>query len=187
MNEKDMLKLKASLTMPSEMTDALIKKCEYSDKQCIGGTRSGRFRRLCAAAAAVICLFAVGTTSFAYNVYQEKQLAVFMEADLSREEIDRIGQKIAEIGEISSCQYISGDEAWEAFKAAYLTDGEGAEMTGLTAAFEENPLADSFNYRVSVRLNADTQAVREQIGRLPGVRKITTVREAEASRAAGPE
>lgn len=180
MNEKDMLKLKASLTMPSDMTDTLIKINEYSPKQR-GRTRSGRFRSLCAAAAAVFCLFAVGTTSLAYNVYQEKQLAVFMEADLSREEIDHTGQEIARIEEISSCQYISGDEAWEAFKAAYLTDGDGGEMTSLTAAFEENPLADSFNYRVSVRLNADTQAVREQIGRLPGVRKITTVREAEKS------
>ncbi|MDE5717702.1 MAG: permease-like cell division protein FtsX [Lachnospiraceae bacterium] len=179
MNEKDILKLKASLTMPSEMTDALIKKCEYSHRQRIGCTRSGRFRSLCAAAAAVFCLFAAGTTSFAYNVYQEKQLAVFMEADLSREEIDHIGQKITRIEEISSCQYISGDKAWEEFKAAYLTDGDDGE---LTAAFGENPLTDSFNYRVSVRLNADTQAVREQISRLPGVRKITTVREAERDR-----
>lgn len=179
MNEKDMLNLKESLTMPSEMTDALIKKCEYSPRQRIGCTRSGRFRSLCAAAAAVFCLFAAGTTSFAYNVYQEKQLAVFMEADLSREEIDHIGQEITRIEEISSCQYISGDKAWGEFKAAYLTDENGAEMTGLTASFKENPLADSFNYRVSVRLNADTQAVREQLGRLPGVRKITTVREAE--------
>lgn len=178
MNEKDMLNLKASLTMPSEMTDTLIKKCEYSHRQRIGCTRSGRFRSLCAAATAVFCLFAAGTTSFAYNVYQEKQLAVFMEADISWEEIDHIGQEIARIEEISSCQYISGDEAWEEFKAAYLTDGDGVE---LTAAFKENPLADSFNYRVSVRLNADTQAVREQLGRLPGVRKITTVREAEKS------
>ncbi|MDE5939618.1 MAG: permease-like cell division protein FtsX [Lachnospiraceae bacterium] len=181
MNEKDMLNLKASLTMPSEMTDALIKKCDDSHRQHIGCTRSGRFRSLCAAAAAVFCLFAAGTTSFAYNVYQEKQLAVFMEADLSREEIDHIGQEITRIEEISSCQYISGDEAWAEFKAAYLTDENGAEMTGLTASFKENPLADSFNYRVSVRLNADTQAVREQLGRLPGVRKITTVREAEKS------
>ncbi|MDE6601408.1 MAG: permease-like cell division protein FtsX [Lachnospiraceae bacterium] len=186
MNEKDILKLKASLTMPSEMTDSLIKKCDDSHRQRIGGTYSGRYRGLCAAAAALLCICAVGTTSFAYNVYQEKQLAVFMEAGLSQSEIDYIGQEIAEICEISSrqpvtLQYVSGDEAWEQFKSAYLTDENGEEMTDLTASFVENPLADSFHYRVSVRLNADTQAVRDQIGRLPGVRKITTVREAEKS------
>ena len=179
MNEKEILQLKASLTMPSEMADALIESCESSEKRRI---RYCRRRNLCAAAAAIFCILAAGSTSLAYNVYQEKQLAVFMETDLSQAEIDYIGQKIAEIGEISSCRYISGDKAWEEFKAAYLTDDAGKEMTDLTASFKENPLADSFNYRVSVRLNADTQAVRNQIGSLPGVRKITTVREAERIR-----
>lgn len=179
MNEKEILQLKASLTMPSEMADALIESCESSEKRRI---RYSRRRNLCAAAAAIFCILAAGSTSLAYNVYQEKQLAVFMETDLSQAEIDYIGQKIAEIGEISSCRYISGDKAWEEFKAAYLTDDAGKEMTDLTASFKENPLTDSFNYRVSVRLNADTQAVRNQIGSLPGVRKITTVREAERIR-----
>lgn len=175
MNEKEILQLKASLTMPAEMADALIENCENSEKYHI---RYSRRRNLCVAAAAVFCLFAAGSTSLAYNVYQEKQLAVFMEADLSQTEIDYIGQEITEIDGISSCRFISGDEAWEEFKAAYLTDENGVEIV----SFKENPLADSFNYEVSVRLNADTQAVREQIDSLPGVRKITTVREAERIR-----
>lgn len=180
MNEKEILQLKASLTMPAEMADALIENCENSEKYHI---RCSRRRNFCAAAAAVFCLFAAGSTSLAYNVYQEKQLAVFMEADLSQADIDYIGQEITEIDGISSCRFISGDEAWEEFKAAYLTDENGVEIV----SFKENPLADSFNYEVSVRLNADTQAVREQIDSLPGVRKITTVREAEATQAVGAE
>ena len=107
-----------------------------------------------------------------------------MNADLSQEDINRIGQEISGICEISDCQsvslrYVSGDAAWEEFKATYFTDENGEEMTELTEAFSENPLADSFNYEVSVRMNADTQAVRDRISRLPGVRKVTTVREAE--------
>lgn len=183
MNENDMIKLKAALTMPPKMAETLKEGCEPYERP----RRRIRCRNLCAAAAAVFCLCAAGSTSLAYNIYQEKQLAVFMEADLSPAEIDYIGQKIAGIGGISACQYISGNEAWAEFKAAYLTDDAGEEMTNLTAAFKENPLADSFNYRVSVRLNADTQAVREQIGRLSGVRKITTVREAEAAQAVHDE
>ena len=192
MNKNNMTQIKEALTMPSTMADALAESCpsrgEHSCRNHLfplralsSGRRihSARYRRLCAAAAALLCIFAVGSTSLAYNVYQEKQLAVFMEPDLSQAKIDYIGRKIAEIGGISSCQYISGDRAWEEFKAAYFTDENGREMTELTGGFKENPLADSFNYRVSVRLNADTQTVREQIGRLPGVRKITTVREAE--------
>lgn len=192
MTKKDIMQIKNSLTMPSGMAEALkaavtVSGNRHEDcrrfspraRSANSRFRSGRYRRLCAAAAALFCIFAVGSTSLAYNVYQEKQLAVFMEPDLSQAEIDYINQEIAEIGGISSCQYISGDRAWEEFKAAYFTDENGREMTELTGGFKENPLADSFNYRVSVRLNADTQTVREQIGRLPGVRKITTVREAE--------
>ncbi len=181
MNEKDMLQIKTALTMPSEMADALSENCMRPSKRQI--SRYGRCRRLCAAAA-LLCICAVGSTSLAYNIYQEKQLAVFMDADLSQKDIDRIGQEISGICEISDCQsvslqYVSGDKAWEEFKAAYFTDENGEEMTELTEAFSENPLADSFNYRVRVRMNADTQAVRDRISQLPGVRQVTTVREAE--------
>ena len=181
MNEKDMLQIKTALTMPSEMADALSENCMRPSKRQI--SRYGRRRRLCAAAA-LLCICAVGSTSLAYNIYQEKQLAVFMDADLSQKDIDRIGQEISGICEISDCQsvslqYVSGDKAWEEFKAAYFTDENGEEMTELTEAFSENPLADSFNYRVRVRMNADTQTVRDRISQLPGVRQVTTVREAE--------
>lgn len=179
MNEKDMLQLKATLTMPSEMADALIENCHAARKRHI---RCYRRRSLCAAAAALFFIFAVGSTSLAYNVYQEKQLAVFMEPNLSQEQIDHISQELAGISEISSCEYISGDKAWEEFKAAYLTGENGTEIV----SFEENPLADSFNYRVSVRIDADTRAVRERLRRLPGVRKVTTLREAKTKQPANP-
>lgn len=204
MNEKNMIKIRESLTMPTEMADALQEtvtargrrnegcRCFPPRARFAGSTgcfdhriHSSRCRGLCAAAAALFCILAVGSTSLAYNIYQEKQLAVFMDADLSQDEIDQIGQEIAGICEISDCQsvslrYVSGDEAWEEFKAAYFTDENGVEMTELTEGFDENPLADSFNYEVSVRMNADTQAVRDRISRLPGVRKVTTVRDAKS-------
>lgn len=200
MDEKMMIEIREALTMPSEMADALAKGCTArGERSCHGGCHAvydrlagrrfyrlphyARYRRLCAAAAALFCILAVGSTSLAYNVYQEKQLAVFMDANLSQAEIDHIGQELIKISELSDCQslsvrYVSGDEAWEEFKAAYFTDENGEEMTELTAGFEGNPLADSFNYQVSVRMTADTQAVRERIASLPGVRKVTTVREA---------
>jgi hypothetical protein len=198
MNKKNMMQIKEALIMPSGMADAIAESCtargEHSCRNHLiplrarsNGRRvhSARYRRLCAAAAAAFfCIFAVGSTSLAYTVYQEKQLAIFMDADLSQTEIDHIGQELAKISELSSCEslsvrYVSGDEAWEEFKAAYFTDENGAEMTELTAGIEGNPLADSFNYRVSIRMTADTKAVRERIAALPGVRKVTTVREAE--------
>lgn len=185
--EKELLQIKNAVTMPENLAVELSETAlEKGQKKLSRSCRSGRFRSLCAAAAALLCLCAIGTTSFAYNTYQEKQLAVFMETDLTQSEIDSIGHSISTIPGISACQYISGDEAWAQFKKNYFTDSDDADMAALADAFTENPLADSFNYRVSVRLDADTQTVRQQISALSGVRRITTVREAKAE-APSPE
>lgn len=189
MNDKELetslLQLKKQLTMPDELAKELSQACQKNDQSHRSVSQSyrrahwhGRYRRPCtAAAAALFCLCAVGSTSLAYNAYQEKQLAVFMDAELTQTEIENLGSEIAKIADVSSYRYISGDEAWAEFKAAYFSGDPESER--LADSFTENPLADSFNYEVSVRFGADTQAVRSQIGRLPGVRKITTVREAK--------
>lgn len=170
MNEKDMIQMKETITMPSELADTLLQNCSQSHRK---HNRYSRYSKICASLAAVFCVAAVGSTSYAaYNVYQEKQLMVFMDEDLTQEEIAALGDELAQIPEIASCQYVSGDDAWNEFKANYLTEE-------LAASFDENPLKDSDNYRISVRLGADTQAVRDKISRLDSVRLITTVRELE--------
>lgn len=177
--EKELLQLKHHITIPASMANKLSEACKKDTPEKHRHSRHpGRYRKLCTAAAAVLlCLCVVGSTSFAYNAYQEKQLAVFMDTDLTPEEIESIGHELAKIADVSTCQYISGDEAWEEFKSAYFSDSPEAEA--LIGGLTENPLADSFHYRARVRFGADTQAVREQIEKLPGVRKITTLREAK--------
>ena len=172
MNEKDMTQIKESITMPPEIAETLLQNCT---RPCIKHYRYSRYYRVCAALAIIFCIGAIGSTSLAaYNVYQEKQLAIFMEHDLTQEEIDALGDELALIPDIVSYRYVNADEAWADFKTSYLSDNPE-----LISSFTENPLADCFNYQVSIRLGADTQAVREQINRLEGVRKITTIREWE--------
>lgn len=171
MTERDMIQLKDSITMPSEMADALLQNCSQPAPKHY---RYSRYSKICAALAAAFCLIAVGSTSYAaYNVYQEKQLVIFMDYNLTQEEKEALGDELAQMPEITSCQYVSGSNAWDEFQTNYLTEE-------LAASFEENPLKDSDNYQVSVRLGTDTQAVRDKISRLDGVRQITTVRELEA-------
>ena len=171
MNEKDMIQMKESITMPAEMADTLLQNCSQSHRK---HNRYSRYSKICAALAALFCITAIGSTSYAaYNAYQEKQLAVFISSDLTQKEKAALGEQLAHMPEISSCLYISSDEAWEEFKASYLS-----EETALY--FTENPLKDSDNYQVSVRLGADTQAVRDKISCLDGVRKITTIRDLDA-------
>lgn len=168
MNEKDMTQLKESISMPSEMADTLLQSCTNAHQK---HNRYSRCSKFCAVFMSLLLIGAVGSTSLAaYNVYQEKQLAVFMDADLTQEKIAAIGTQLAQIPGISSYHYVSADEAWEQFRAQYLD--------GLADQFEENPLADSFNYEVSIRMGADNQAIRDQISQLDGVRLITTIREA---------
>lgn len=168
MNEKDMIQIKQSISMPPEMTDALIQNSAKSHRKHY---RYSRYSKLCAALMSLLLIGAAGSTSLAaYNVYQEKQLAVFMDVGITQEEIGTIGNELAQIPGIASYRFISAEEAWADFKAEYLGD--------YANDFDENPLADSFNYEVSIWLGANTQQVREQISQLDGVRRVTTIREA---------
>lgn len=171
MNKKNMTQIKETLTIPPEMTDTLLHNCTQSRPKHY---RYSQYSRLCAALITVFCICTAGSTSLAaYNIYQEKQLAVFMDYDLTQEEITAVGDELAQIPGIKF-RYISADAAWEEFKSKYLT--ENAELENQIESIG-NPLMTSFNYEVSVCLDADTEAVRNQISRINGVRRITTKRE----------
>ena len=43
--------------------------------------------------------------------------------------------------------------------------------------FDENPLADSFNYKLTVELSANTKEVREAIENVEGVRMVSDLSE----------
>ena len=167
MNKNDMIQIKNAIAMPAGLADTLTQNCTAHR------TKRPFYTRYSRTAAVLIAAFAIlisGTTSFAYNIYQEKNLAIFMESGLSQAEIDRIGGQLSQIPGVSSCRFISGDEAWNEFSSKYL-DAE------LTASFTENPLKDSFNYRLGVRLDADTEKVREEIAQLAGVRLVQNLEE----------
>lgn len=167
MNKNDMLQMKNAIAMPAELADTLTENCT------VHRTKRPFYARCSRTAAVLIAVFAIlisGTTSFAYNIYQEKNLAVFMESGLTQAEIDRIGGQLSQIPGVSSCRFVSDDEAWNEFSSKYL-DAE------LTATFTDNPLKDSFNYRLGVRLDADTKKVREEIAQLAGVRLVQNLEE----------
>lgn len=170
MNKNDMIQIKDAITIPPELADTLLHNCTASQTKRFPYTY---YSRLAMALIAAFAIMITGTTSYAaYNVYQEKNLAVFMEISLSQTEIEQIGEELSQIPGISSCRFVSGDEAWNEFRTTYLDD-----VDGLADAFSENPLKDSFNYRLSVRLNADTQAIRDKISRIEGVRLVQDLSE----------
>lgn len=170
MNKNDMIQMKNAITMPPELADTLLHNCTAAQIKRLPYTR---YSRLATALIAAFAVLLAGSTSYAaYNVYQEKNLAVFMDTSLSQTEIDQIGAELSQIPGIASCHFVSGDEAWMEFRTQYLNG-----MDGIADAFNDNPLKNSFNYRLSIQLNADTQAVRNEISRIDGVRLVQDLSE----------
>lgn len=169
MKEEKWINAIEEITMPENMKEELLHNCQNKVR-----TRNPLFRysRLITAAAAVIAILI--TMSFpvyaAYDLHQTKNLAIFFEEGISYEGIRTIGNALSEMKEISSVSFINPDEAWAEFSKEYLDEA-------LTASFSENPLKDSANYRVTVKLNADTEKVRNKIEQIAGVRKITNLYE----------
>ena len=102
MNKNDMLQIKNAIAMPAGLADTLTQNCTAHQ------TKRPFYTRYSKTAAVLIAAFAIlisGTTSFAYNIYQEKNLAIFMESGLSQVEIDRIGGQLSQIPGVSSCRF----------------------------------------------------------------------------------
>ena len=98
---------------------------------------------------------------------------------ITKEQIDELGEALSSMDGIVSVRFVSAGEAWEEFADAYLS-------RELAASFDANPLADSANYEVTVGLGADTRAVREQILKLAGVRRLADrYEQKESQNAAG--
>lgn len=166
-NEKAFTDTVKSLTMPPQMAKSLTENCMSSKHT---GNLLLRYSRLIAAGIMALLLTAVGTTSYAaYDLYQVKNLDVFFYSDVSQKQIDAIGEELANMEGIYSVRFVSSDEAWTIFQREYLTDE-------LARQFTENPLADSYSYRVIVKLNADAGEIIQQISQLEGVRHVTDLK-----------
>lgn len=158
----------AQIEMPEGMSGELLTGC--LEKKHRGGILFCHARL----AYAVTCVIAILMVSMpvyaAYDLYQTKNVDIFFYPNLSQEQIEYIGENLTAIEGISSVKFIGAEEAWENFAQEYLTEE-------LTAAFAENPLADSASYRVTIEPDADSQAIVNQILQLDGVRHAGTLKE----------
>lgn len=174
MNDKQLKDMLHMLTMPEDMADSLRDEVLLKKRRC---SYFPHYSKIAAAAAALIFALVVGSTSYA--VYQVKNLRVFFEADATDAQIERAGEMLAGIEGVSKVEYVSSDRAWEEFKAEYFSGENGAE---LAEEFTENPLKDSYNYKVSVELSANTREVRKAIENIDGVRMVSDLTELDSYR-----
>ena len=71
-------------------------------------------------------------------------VTVFFDKDISEQRIEEIGELIRERVEVSHCDFVSADEAWENYKDIYF---EGNEEAAASSA-GDNPLANSASYSI---------------------------------------
>ena len=113
------------------------------------------------------------------NLESNVGITVFFNEGIDQVSINTIGQEILNIDEVTECNYVSADEAWESFSQNYFEGNEQA-----AEGFKnnnDNPLANSAHYEVYVDKIEDQATVGEQISALEGVRSVKQSSEASST------
>ena len=133
---------------------------------------------LASVATIVTCIFLFGAcyaivTNLNYMVKEAEEgvaIVVFFDEGISDSKVEKIGKEIKAVPDVKDVTYISAEEAWESFKAEYFAENEA-----LAEGFQEdNPLANSANYQVTMNDVSKQTQVCELIKRIDGVRKVNS-------------
>ena len=148
------------ITMPEQMKKKLINR-KTTNKRI---PYKLRYAKAIPAVCMLLVLLTAGMTVHA--VYIHTHLRVFFEQDITPEQFKAIEEELRQLEGISSCRYVSPDDAWKEFSETHLTQE-------LVSAFDGNPLADSANFEVGILLNADVKEIKAYIENLDGVRLVS--------------
>ena len=107
------------------------------------------------------CIFLFGiflslVMNFRYMVHSAEEgvaVVVYFDEGVKQEQIDNIGSKIKKMSEVERAEYVSADQAWEAFRDEYL-GGDDTLAEGFRD--QDNPLANSASYQVYLK-NVESQ------------------------------
>ncbi len=124
----------------------------YTIKQGLVNIWKNKMFSLASIATMTACIFLFGlfyaiVTNFQSTVKEIESgvaVTVFFDKDISEQRIEEIGELIRERVEVSHCDFVSADEAWENYKDIYFEGNEEA-----AASFAgDNPLANSASYSI---------------------------------------
>ncbi|MBO5523602.1 MAG: permease-like cell division protein FtsX [Roseburia sp.] len=124
----------------------------YTIKQGLVNIWKNKMFSLASIATMTACIFLFGlfyaiVTNFqgaVKDIESGVAVTVFFDKDISEQRIEEIGELIRERVEVSHCDFVSADEAWENYKDIYFEGNEEA-----AASFAgDNPLANSASYSI---------------------------------------
>ena len=148
----------------------------YSVKQGFKNILRNKMFSLASIATMAACIFMFGLfyiiitnfTSTVHSIEKGVSVTVFFDKGLSEGEIKSIGDQIAERAEVSRMEYVSAEDAWNAFKDVYF---EGKE--DLAQGFAgDNPLANSAHYQIYLSDVSMQNSLVTYLKTIDGVREV---------------
>ena len=150
----------------------------YSIKQGCKNIKRNRLFSLASIGTIVACLFLFGVflsivLNFRYMVKQAESsvgISVFFDEGIEATKIDSIGEQIRKRAEVKEIKFISAEEAWENFKKESFKEEEDQEI--LEGFEDDNPLADSASYEITLNDISMQKSLVKYIEGLDGVREV---------------
>ena len=148
----------------------------YSVKQGFKNIFRNKMFSLASIATMAACIFMFGLfyiiitnfTSTVHSIEKGVSVTVFFDKGLSEGEIKSIGDQIAKRAEVSRMEYVSAEDAWNAFKDVYF---EGKE--DLAQGFAgDNPLANSAHYQIYLSDVSMQNSLVIYLKTIDGVREV---------------
>ena len=148
----------------------------YSVKQGFKNIFRNKMFSLASIATMAACIFMFGLfyiiitnfTSTVHSIEKGVSVTVFFDKGLSEGEIKSIGDQIAKRAEVSRMEYVSAEDAWNAFKDVYF---EGKE--DLAQGFSgDNPLANSAHYQIYLSDVSMQNSLVTYLKTIDGVREV---------------
>ncbi len=148
----------------------------YSLKQGVANIWRNKMFSLASIATMTACIFLFGlffsiVTNFQSMVKTaEEGMAVtcFFNDGITQEEIDELQQRIEKRAEVSKCEYVSPEAAWEYYKEIYF---EGSEEAAAGFA-DDNPLANSASFSVYLSDVSMHSALVTYLNSMDGIRDV---------------
>ena len=127
--------------------------------------------------AACIFLFGIfyvivnNVNNIAHKVEAEVPITVFFDEGTTQEEMEAVGNLIAQRPEVARIEFESADEAWEKMKEEYFGNSDAAE-----GFKDDNPLINSSNYQVYMN---QIEKQTELVAYIQGLEHVREVNQSE--------
>ena len=148
----------------------------YTLKQGIKNIKRNFMFSIASVITMAACIFLFGiffsivnnVNTLAHKVEEDVPITVLFNEGTTQEQMDAVGALISQRPEVSKIEFESGDEAWEKMKKEYFGDDSEA-ADGFK---DDNPLANSSNYRVYMNNIEKQSELVAYIKTLDNVREV---------------